>query len=168
MLGEKATLKSLCFTFLLLQILARLLAVAEAETVSFADDGMEAVIFTAQGDLRQGLNNLQSTFQGFGHIDSKNVFKVCDEPHPLLIKDMLSHCVEGNLEEAYKVGVANFNVQFWSELEYVFRRGLCSLRCTLENLSKSFLSSIRLLGDEPFVAFGLCLRRYHHEYLPRL
>jgi len=85
------------------QILARLLAVAEAESVSHTDDGMEAVIFTAQGDLRQALNNIQSTFQGFGHVDSKNVFKVCDEPHPLLIKDMLSHCVDGNLEEAYKI-----------------------------------------------------------------
>ena len=25
----------------------------------------------------QGLNNLQSTFQGFGHVNSDNVFKVC-------------------------------------------------------------------------------------------
>ena len=29
--------------------------------------------------------------------------QVCDEPHPLLIKDMLQHCVNGQLEEAYKV-----------------------------------------------------------------
>lgn len=25
----------------------------------------------------QALNNLQSTFQGFGHVNSENVFKVC-------------------------------------------------------------------------------------------
>ena len=31
------------------------------------------------------------------------VFQVCDEPHPMLIKDMLSHCVNGNIDEAYKV-----------------------------------------------------------------
>ena len=28
---------------------------------------------------------------------------MCDEPHPLLVKDMIQHCVVGNLDEAYKV-----------------------------------------------------------------
>ena len=33
-------------------------------------------MFTAEGDMRQALNNLQSTFRGFGHVNSENVFKV--------------------------------------------------------------------------------------------
>lgn len=49
------------------------------------------------------MNNLQSTNSGFGYINSENVFKVCDEPHPLLVKSMLGHCVDGNIDEAYKV-----------------------------------------------------------------
>ena len=53
--------------------------------------------------MRQALNNLQSTHEGFGFVKSSNVFKVCDEPHPLLIKDMLGHCVQSNIDEAYKV-----------------------------------------------------------------
>lgn len=32
--------------------------------VSYTDDGLEAIIFTAQGDMRQALNNLQSTHNG--------------------------------------------------------------------------------------------------------
>ena len=40
------------------------------------DDGLEAVVFTAQGDMRQALNNLQSTFDGFGLVNAENVFKV--------------------------------------------------------------------------------------------
>lgn len=35
------------------QILARLLSVIEKEKVQYTDDGLEAVIFTAQGDMRQ-------------------------------------------------------------------------------------------------------------------
>ncbi|XP_041349744.1 replication factor C subunit 2-like [Gigantopelta aegis] len=85
------------------QTLSRLLEVCEKEKVSYVDDGLEAIIFTAQGDMRQALNNLQSTYQGFGHVTAENVFKVCDEPHPVLIKDMLQHCVEGNIDEAYKI-----------------------------------------------------------------
>ena len=44
--------------------------------VSFTDDGLEAIVFTAEGDMRQALNNLQSTFRGFRHVNSENVFKV--------------------------------------------------------------------------------------------
>ncbi|XP_007468831.1 PREDICTED: replication factor C subunit 2 isoform X2 [Lipotes vexillifer] len=85
------------------QILARLLSVIEKERVQYTDDGLEAILFTAQGDMRQALNNLQSTFSGFGFINSENVFKVCDEPHPLLVKEMIQHCVSASIDEAYKI-----------------------------------------------------------------
>ena len=35
------------------QLLKRLLQVAKAENASFSSDGLEAIIFTAQGDMRQ-------------------------------------------------------------------------------------------------------------------
>ena len=63
--------------------------------------------------MRQALNNLQSTYEGFGFVKAANVWKVCDEPHPLLIKDMLSHCVKADIDEAYKV-------QFSEKLFLVF------------------------------------------------
>lgn len=85
------------------QVLRRLLEVCEKENVVKMDDGLEAIIFTAQGDMRQALNNLQSTHYGFGVITSDNVFKVCDEPHPFLIKQMLQHCVSADIDEAYKI-----------------------------------------------------------------
>jgi len=43
------------------QILAKLLNVCNLENVTSTPDGLEAVVFTAQGDMRQALNNLQST-----------------------------------------------------------------------------------------------------------
>nr|CAD7610792.1 unnamed protein product [Timema genevievae] len=85
------------------QILAKVIEVCQKEQVSYTEDGLEAVVFTSQGDMRQALNNLQSTHNGFGHVNSENVFKVCDEPHPLLIKEMLLHCVDGDLDKAYKI-----------------------------------------------------------------
>ncbi|KAK2537579.1 Rfc2 [Columba guinea] len=90
------------------QILARLLKIVEKEDVPYTDDGLEAIIFTAQGDMRQALNNLQSTYSGFGFINSENVFKVCDEPHPLLVKEMIQHCVNANIDEAYKINIELF------------------------------------------------------------
>merc|ERR1712241_190881 len=85
------------------QILAKILDVCDKENVGYTEDGLEAIVFTAQGDMRQGLNNLQSTHEGFGFVKSANVFKVCDEPHPLLVKDMLTHCTKADIDEAFKV-----------------------------------------------------------------
>ncbi|XP_077995690.1 replication factor C subunit 2-like [Glandiceps talaboti] len=85
------------------QVLNRLLTVCDKEQVTYNDSGLEAIIFTSQGDMRQALNNLQSTWQGFGDVSGDNVFKVCDEPHPLVIKKMLQFCVEANIDEAYQL-----------------------------------------------------------------
>ena len=34
------------------------------ENVNYTEDGLEAIVFTAQGDMRQALNNLQVKFNG--------------------------------------------------------------------------------------------------------
>jgi len=37
---------------------------------------MEALIFTADGDMRQAINNMQATHAGFGQVSDEDVFKV--------------------------------------------------------------------------------------------
>jgi replication factor C subunit 2/4 len=78
------------------QILNRLRYVCEAEGVSYSNDGLEAIIFTAEGDMRNALNNLQATVTGFDHVDRNNVFKVCDQPHPTTVRAILDYCISGN------------------------------------------------------------------------
>lgn len=85
------------------QVLAKMIEVCQLENLSYDEDGLEAIVYTAQGDMRQGLNNLQSTANGFGKITSENVFKVCDEPHPTLVQDMLELCIDGDIHGAYKI-----------------------------------------------------------------
>jgi replication factor C subunit 2/4 len=85
------------------QVLAKTIEVCREESLDYTEDGLEAIVFTAQGDMRQALNNLQSTANGFGRITSENVFKVCDEPHPILVQEMLEHCVNGDIHSAYKI-----------------------------------------------------------------
>mmetsp|Transcript_7597 Transcript_7597/g.23469 ORF Transcript_7597/g.23469 Transcript_7597/m.23469 type:complete len:357 (+) Transcript_7597:34-1104(+) len=75
------------------QVLARLEAVCRAENVTFTDPGLQALIFTADGDMRNALNNLQSTHSGFGVVNDASVFKVCDQPHPLVVKNILHACL---------------------------------------------------------------------------
>lgn len=80
-------------------ILARLEQVCTAEGVTATPDGLEALIFTADGDMRNALNNLQST-AGFPLVDQATVYKVCDQPHPFIMKNMLKSCFDDDLENA--------------------------------------------------------------------
>lgn len=79
--------------------------------------------------MRQALNNLQATYAGFRFVNQENVFKVtkssilcelpetyttfkchfkcylvgfqvCDQPHPLHVKNMVRNVVEGRFDDA--------------------------------------------------------------------
>jgi len=82
------------------EVLKRLLEICESEKVKYNDDGLTALIFTAEGDMRQAINNLQSTWSGFGFISSENVFKVCDQPHPIVIQSILEACQKSDIDTA--------------------------------------------------------------------
>eukprot|EP01133_Synstelium_polycarpum_P014508 gene14508-17125_t len=85
------------------QLLRRLKEVIEMESVPYSQDGLEALIFSAEGDMRQALNNLQATFTGFGFVSGDNVFKVCDQPHPNVVRTVLLSCAEdAKFREAYE------------------------------------------------------------------
>jgi len=66
-------------------VLKRVKEVIDAEHIEkYTAEGLEAILFTAQGDLRNALNNLQSTYAGKGAITPENVFAVVDQPHPIV------------------------------------------------------------------------------------
>jgi replication factor C subunit 2/4 len=97
------------------QVLKRLHEVLAAEQAPFNEQGLEALIFTAEGDMRQALNNAQATIAGFGFISTENVFKVCDQPHPLLVRQCLQAAALADYEEANSV------------VEELWNRGFCGL-----------------------------------------
>lgn len=124
------------------QVLAKLIEVCQRENLSYDEDGLEAVVFTAQGDMRQALNNLQSTANGYGHISSENVFKVCDEPHPMLIQDMLQHCIQGNIHKAVKIMLKLWRLGYAAEdiIGNIFR--VCKRIDMNERLKLMFIREI--------------------------
>jgi len=82
------------------ELLQRLVEICRAEKVEYTDEGLAAVVFTAEGDMRQAVNNLQSTWAGQGFVNPDNVFKVCDQPHPLLMREILERCHRGDVDGA--------------------------------------------------------------------
>ncbi|XP_055689426.1 replication factor C subunit 2 [Lutzomyia longipalpis] len=126
------------------QILAKLIQVSQQEGLEYTAEGLEAIVFTAQGDMRQALNNLQSTANGFGSIKPDNVFKVCDEPHPILVQEMLEHCSQGDIHKAYKIMAKLWKLGYSAEdiIGNIFR---VSKRMNLDEKVKLYF--IREIGE---------------------
>eukprot|EP00919_Chromeraceae_sp_WS-2016_P022437 GHVR01053270.1.p1 GENE.GHVR01053270.1~~GHVR01053270.1.p1 ORF type:complete len:320 (-),score=74.00 GHVR01053270.1:139-1098(-) len=77
------------------EILSRLVQVCTTEGVTYDNGGLEALLFTADGDMRNALNNAQSTHTGLQIISRENVLKICDQPHPDLLKGVIDSCSKG-------------------------------------------------------------------------
>lgn len=82
------------------EVASRVKHVLEAEKVPYDQSGIDAAVFTADGDMRIALNNAQSTHNGFGFVNAKNLNKVCDQPHPAVAAEFLTLCIENDVEKA--------------------------------------------------------------------
>lgn len=82
------------------EIATRVKYVLEQEKVDYDQSGVDAAVFTADGDMRIALNNVQSTFNGFGYVDAKNLNKVCDQPHPKVVAEFLTLCLDKDIDNA--------------------------------------------------------------------
>ncbi|KAK8802116.1 hypothetical protein WA158_006511 [Blastocystis sp. Blastoise] len=82
------------------QVLERLLTICKNENCQYTRDGIQALLFIADGDLRNGVNSLQATCNGFEIVNSQNVYKICDQPHPLIVKEIVNSCSKGDITKA--------------------------------------------------------------------
>jgi replication factor C subunit 2/4 len=82
------------------QVLNCLLKVCQAEEISYTNDGLEAILFTAEGDMRHALNSLQACASLGGIVNQTVVFKVCDQPHPKTVANIIEACQKGKAKDA--------------------------------------------------------------------
>lgn len=45
---------------------------------------------------------MQATVSGFSLVNGENVFRVCDQPHPLMVRTMVGHCLQAKLDDAWE------------------------------------------------------------------
>ena len=82
------------------EIEERLIQIMKREEISFDKDGVEALIDTAEGDMRYALNNLQSTVVGFKIVTHENVYKIVDIPKPEILKEVFELCLWEKIDKA--------------------------------------------------------------------
>lgn len=148
------------------EVMKRLLELCQMEKVEYTDAGLEAIVFTSEGDMRQAVNNLQSTWTGLGLLTPDNVFKVCDQPHPIVIRAILTACQQGNvdvamekLDEVWAAGYAAVDI-----IVTLFRV-VKTMDSLPEALKLDFIKEIgwthmRILeGVSTLIQLGACLAR---------
>ncbi len=78
----------------------RLKIIISLENIPARDDGIKALIETAEGDMRYALNNMQSTVVGFKEITRDNVYKIVDVPRPEILNKIMEKISKGNFFDA--------------------------------------------------------------------
>ena len=68
--------------------------------IAFYRDVFEAevVLDLSEGDMRHALNNFQACvfMTSGGMVNQSNVFKVCDQPHPKTLGEIVASCQKGD------------------------------------------------------------------------
>ncbi|AJT78205.1 Rfc4p [Saccharomyces cerevisiae YJM541] len=147
-------------------VLKCLLQIIKLEDVKYTNDGLEAIIFTAEGDMRQAINNLQSTVAGHGLVNADNVFKIVDSPHPLIVKKML---LASNLEDSIQILRTDLWKKGYSSIDIVttsFRvtKNLAQVKesVRLEMIKEIGLTHMRILeGVGTYLQLASMLAKIH-------
>ncbi len=74
--------------------------VAKGEGVKITDDGMEALLYVAQGDLRKAVNSLQVAASVGKTVDSDTMYKAASTARPEAVKKLLEVALEGDFVKA--------------------------------------------------------------------
>jgi len=98
-------------------LVERLKYVLDKESAPYEKPGLDALVFSAEGDMRNVLNGAQSTFNAFGSITQEYVFKMNDQPQPKKIKACLEAALRndwpgafGPVHEIHKQGYSSTDI----------------------------------------------------------
>ncbi len=87
--------------------------IAEGENLDITEDGMEAILYIAEGDLRKVANLLQACAITGEKITKELVFSVASQAKPEDVKEMIENALKGRFTEARK-----------KLMEMLFKQGL--------------------------------------------
>ncbi|MEM3740364.1 MAG: replication factor C small subunit [Candidatus Korarchaeum sp.] len=99
----------------------RLTMIAEREGVDYTDDGISAIIYVAEGDLRRAINLLQTASAMASKVDSKVVYRVAGLAHPEEVRAMISSALKGKFLSA-REALRNLMINYGMSAQDVIRQ----------------------------------------------
>jgi replication factor C small subunit len=81
-------------------VAAQVREIAAAEGIEVTDDGVEALVYAADGDMRKAINGLQAAAVMGETVDEETVFAITSTARPEEIKEMVDLALEGDFAQA--------------------------------------------------------------------
>ncbi len=78
----------------------RLIMIADKEKVKYTEEGISAIVYVAEGDLRRAINLLQTASAMADTVDAKVVYRVAGLAHPEEVKGMINAALKGRFVAA--------------------------------------------------------------------
>src|SRR6056297_1855051 len=78
----------------------QILKVAEQEGIETTEDGIEALVYAAAGDMRKAINALQAAAVMGEVVDEEAVFTITSTARPEEIEEMVTDAIEGDFSKA--------------------------------------------------------------------
>ena len=82
--------------------------ICNIENITYTEEGIDNVILSSSGDLRQGINNLQSIYYGYKEITLETVSKICLIDETKNIIDIIDNILKNDFINSYKK-IMDFN-----------------------------------------------------------
>jgi replication factor C small subunit len=74
--------------------------IAEAEGIEITDEGVDALVYVAGGDMRAAINGLQAAAVTGDVVDEEAVFEITSTARPEDIEEMVTHALDGDFTAA--------------------------------------------------------------------
>jgi replication factor C subunit 2/4 len=81
----------------------RIRYIISCENIHFDEEGMKALIYCSNGDIRQAINYLECIHFSFGIVTKENVFSLCRTPKPELIKLTFKYIKEDKFTDVLEI-----------------------------------------------------------------
>lgn len=107
------------------------------------NDGVNALVSIAQGDLREAALTLQAVYMGYGTLSEKNVYALVDRPPIYLLTDIVFACHTRDLFQALTLFAEFYEVGHSSDhiLKILFQV-VAELVCLRDSKKKAFLLAV--------------------------
>ena len=81
-------------------VATRIKEIAEQEHIAITDDGMDAIVYAANGDMRKAINALQAAAVLDDTVDESTVYSLTSTARPEVVERMVNHATEGDFQAA--------------------------------------------------------------------
>jgi len=116
-----------------LKVIDKLKIICGKENVNFTDDALNEISIITNGDLRAAINLLQMVHNGLVDITVDNVYKICDKPQPMVLRQIVIGCKKLEIKEVFDL-MNNLKKNGYSNYDII--TGLLNL-IKLDNFDKS-------------------------------